>query len=442
MTEISSLYAKLGFIVDDKGLKDFKEALESLKKALSKYGLKESMDSFKIEKEKLQLEKIRSQIRKADADAELKHQKAIIQASREERLRAKEDRLHRNSSFSAFLGNLGVAVAKVKQLKKSMDDSISTGVGLTNFSYVTGLQTNELRRLQYLMGRGGTVLGREDVSSMVQNLQQEMIKIRLGQGNITPFTMLGVGAYGQNPYRVLEDISKSIKNIDNATAKAALTQLGLGHPDMLRMLRGELAGGRFGSAAMLSDYEAGALTEIGRGWRALEFSLKNFKDRFFAQFDNLSAFAKDIADTIDWLNINIMPAINKIEGILGHILGFMMGFFSGGNSESSVPFSIGGAMSKGIQGVRQLFDKATAWNLPETPLYMNANDTRGIAEYYMEKAMDDGKMSRGEYNSIRNYIVNMEKNPDLRQNLVDVLDDLSEYAYTNSSFVNSQVGEM
>lgn len=135
-----------------------------------------------------------------------------------------------------LLGVVAAATATVMAIEKIAEATAHAVNNLQNFNAQTGLSIGKLQQMQITGQLQNIGLSAEDVSQSVQALQSNLANIRLGQGNIAPFQMLGIDVIGQDAFGVIDQLRERIKGLDDMTATNIIQQMGL-NPNMITMLR-------------------------------------------------------------------------------------------------------------------------------------------------------------------------------------------------------------
>ena len=118
-------------------------------------------------------------------------------------------------------------------LKKITEQAIKTGHALRNFSIQTGLSTENLQKWSFFAEQMGATAA--DVESTVKAISLATAQIKLGQGNLKPFQMLGIDP-NQDAFDILEQVAQKIKNLDPAMTRLITQQMGISD-GMLNILK-------------------------------------------------------------------------------------------------------------------------------------------------------------------------------------------------------------
>ena len=207
----------------------------------------------------------------------------------------------------------GAAYIAFDRLANSM---LKSNQAYINFNRQTGLA---LANVNKIAGAGMLVdynLNPENVMGSMQALESNLAQIRLGEGNIAPFQLLGISPVGKNAVQVIEDLRQAIKGIDDMTATNIIQQMGLS-PEMitiLRMSKEEME--EYSAIAqqyMLSSEQRQAMQQYAMGLRLVHMQLNYLKDTIILKvMPAFIEFSKNFA--------NILQQGSKFIDIIQHIL--------------------------------------------------------------------------------------------------------------------------
>ena len=105
-----------------------------------------------------------------------------------------------------------------------------------NFNKQTGLSLQQANKLAGAAMLTNYTMTPEETMQSIQALEGQLAQIRLGQGNVAPFQILGISPVGKNAFDVIEDLRRAIKGIDDMTATNLIQQMGLS-PEFITLLR-------------------------------------------------------------------------------------------------------------------------------------------------------------------------------------------------------------
>jgi len=109
-------------------------------------------------------------------------------------------------------------------IKKVTSDALDSAVALKQFSVETGASTTELQRWQSVLEQTNQPI--ENVNDAIKQLAANREKIKLGQGDISGYQLLGIDP-NQDPFKILEDLRDRTGDLSQAMKKNMLSQLGL-----------------------------------------------------------------------------------------------------------------------------------------------------------------------------------------------------------------------
>lgn len=210
------------------------------------------------------------------------------------------------ASVAAIAGIASVAVA----IRTLSENAIQSAIAFSDFTSQTGLAWGELQKWQLAAEQAN--VSTDAVASSIKSLQQNLVNIRMGEGNISGFQLLGISP-DQDAFGVLNQLRQAIKGLDNATAVNMIQRIGLS-PEMIRVLRlSEEEFDRIAKASrgMTMEQEQTFLrvkksvTEFAQVMRGFSFEVMN---RVLLDFESLG-------DIVKALNINI-PLLVASIGLL------------------------------------------------------------------------------------------------------------------------------
>ena len=115
----------------------------------------------------------------------------------------------------------GVSLA----IRKITVDAMAGAVAFKQFETETGASAQELQKWQSVAEQ--TNQSAESVSSAIKAIVANQEKIKLGQGNISGFQMLGIDPR-QDPFKILEELREKTKGLSDGMKKNILAQMGVG----------------------------------------------------------------------------------------------------------------------------------------------------------------------------------------------------------------------
>ena len=229
----------------------------------------------------------------------------------------------------------GAAYIAFDRLANSM---LKSNQAYINFNRQTGLA---LANVNKIAGAGMLVdynLNPENVMGSMQALESNLAQIRLGEGNIAPFQLLGISPVGKNAVQVIEDLRQAIKGIDDMTATNIIQQMGLS-PEMLSILRMSKEEMEQYSAIaqqyMLSPEQRQAMQQYAMGLRLVHMQLSYLKDTIIlkvmpAFIDFSKNFANILQQGSKFIDIiqNVLKMIPQLKLALGGLAMFILARFN------------------------------------------------------------------------------------------------------------------
>lgn len=126
----------------------------------------------------------------------------------------------------------GLAIGFSIAIKKITDEAFNAAVALKQFTSETGASAQELQKWQQIAVQ--TNSSAEAVASSIKNIALNREKIKLGQGNIPGYQLLGIDP-DQDPFDILQDLRRETAGLDNAMKKHVLSMVGVS-AEMLQVL--------------------------------------------------------------------------------------------------------------------------------------------------------------------------------------------------------------
>lgn len=339
MSSVSDLYAKIGFKVDDTGLKDFGKELVNLKNTIAE--CLSGLDGFAQAAEKIakaakaikasysgdtEAKKKRDSIK--EATQKLKEKQLEIAAKRVEIAQQREQRLQQSAKdkknregltssistggFSAWLNatvyngikNLFSRIGNfIKGLWSKAWNAIFT---YRDYRRYTNLQDAELNRWTAMAAGYAT---RPEIAQNMMEVQQGLLGIRLGQGNILAARLAGVSADTTDPYEYLNRFRKAFiaGNVSPEWQKYILNLAGFG----------DWAVGAIQNSKNEKEWEESLKRHIVETDKQVEIA-KKFREIESLLIDAMSKVLETIGDTgfqnaINWLTKLIVDIVDLVR---------------------------------------------------------------------------------------------------------------------------------
>lgn len=132
----------------------------------------------------------------------------------------------------------GIAAGTSVAIKKITTDAMNAAAAFTQFETETGASAQELQKWQAVALQ--TNQSAESVTNAIKSIADNQAKIKLGQGNISGYQLLGIDP-NQDPFKVLEDLRTATEGFSQEQKKNALSMMGVGTGllQTLELTRGE-----------------------------------------------------------------------------------------------------------------------------------------------------------------------------------------------------------
>ena len=213
----------------------------------------------------------------------------------------------RNGAFALSAAFTGA----VYSLNKFVDGSLQGVVALQNLSNQTGLAIEGLQKWQQAGQLSNLAISAEQIAGSIGNVQKNLAQIRMGQGNLAPFQLLGIDVMGQDAFGVLDQLRNSIQGLDSATATNLITQIGL-TPDFINLLR--LSRKEFEALSentFLNKKQREEIDKVGTSIKALQLRMGALKDQAVAK---IAPLLNDLVqDFFKWLSDNGDKIVNTMS---------------------------------------------------------------------------------------------------------------------------------
>lgn len=218
----------------------------------------------------------------------------------------------------------GGAVIAVDRLTNAL---LKANQAYISFNQQTGISIDAANRL---MGAGMLAnynLAPEAMMGSLQALQSNLAAIRIGQGNIAPFQILGINPVGKDATQIVEDLRIALEGVDDAMAVNLIQQLGLS-PEFISLLRLSTEEVKRLTAAsqqfMLTEAQRQSLNELAMELRLVHMEMAYLKDRaiiaigphlvkFLDRFAKILEVLFEYRNVIAWLGVGGVAALMKMD---------------------------------------------------------------------------------------------------------------------------------
>lgn len=210
-----------------------------------------------------------------------------------------------STAKTTIVTTTGDVVRFVGEIQKLTKEVFNSAAALKQFESETGASAQELQKWQAVAEQ--TNNSAESVSSAIKSIVSNQEKIRLGQGNISGFQLLGIDPR-QDPFKILDTLREKTVGLSQGMKKNVLAQMGIGS-ELIQVL--ELSNDKFKelsenafvippAAITMMDKARGSMAGVSRAVKFLK-----------------SIIAAELSPGIQEMNKNIVEWIkNNKDGII------------------------------------------------------------------------------------------------------------------------------
>lgn len=124
-----------------------------------------------------------------------------------------------------LIATTAVAAGTAIAIRKITSEAMAGAVAFKQFEIETGASAQELQKWQAVAEQ--TNQSAESVSSAIKAIVSNQEKIKLGQGDISGYQILGIDPR-QDPFKILEELRTKTKGLSDGMRKNILSQIGVG----------------------------------------------------------------------------------------------------------------------------------------------------------------------------------------------------------------------
>jgi len=234
-------------------------------------------------------------------------------------------------SATRFAAAVTAAVVVVDHMATSL---LKNNQAFISFNQQTGLAIGNMQRIAQAGMLANMNITPETVMQSMQAVQSNLAQIRLGQGNIEPYQLLGISPVGKDANQIFDDLRNAISGLDDMTATNIIQQMGF-NPEMitvLRMTNEELADM---NGLMLSPEQRQAMQQYGMALRKVNMELGLLKDQALlaimpALIDFLKGFKAIAQVTYDMMDGfgKLLDMIPQLKGALAALALGILAYFN------------------------------------------------------------------------------------------------------------------
>jgi len=207
----------------------------------------------------------------------------------------------------------------VAGLDRFVQGTLKGVVALQNINQQTGLSIEMLQKWQQAGQLSNLSLSADQIAESISSVQKNLAAVRIGQGNIAPFQMLGIDI-NQDAFGVLEQLRGSIQGLSPDMATNLVSQLGL-TPEFINVLK--LSRKEFDGLAentFLNKTQRADIDTLGTSMKRLSLTFKALKDQAVAK---LAPALNELAQKFfKWIKDNGDKIISTMTGIAKSVARF------------------------------------------------------------------------------------------------------------------------
>ena len=163
--------------------------------------------------------------------AELK--KETVEIQKQAKVQAKQPKNLKDMLISAlglnkaFVGIAGSVLLTAIALDKMVTKLTQANQLYTNFQRQTGMPMGRAIGVAGAMANLDVTMTPQEIMQNMQNLQNNLVGVQFGMGNIAPYQMAGINPFGINSANMMDVIRKQLKGFAPAYRTFLLQQMGL-----------------------------------------------------------------------------------------------------------------------------------------------------------------------------------------------------------------------
>lgn len=231
-------------------------------------------------------------------------------------------------------------LAMVVAFAKMSQEARKFAMNMAIFEANTGLSAQTLQKMSFMAAQAGVSL--DNLAGTLQNIQSMTKQIALGEGNLRPFTMLGISPY-QDPVKIINQIGAAIRRNqkDPAMLRQIIDDFGISNELYYALLQGQTE--ELEEQYILKKEDQEALVALNKEWYKLWWYVKQIGIRsqgFLAHvalpllkaMTNLAKFAGELVigfGEIAQKSASVEKAIAGIGIVVAGILAYMFPITAG-----------------------------------------------------------------------------------------------------------------
>ena len=201
-----------------------------------------------------------------------------------------------NGISAQFLLTKNTAQQAVNMVKDFSKNALNTTVALDKFNATTGIPVEKLREWDKWLKLNN--YSTEQFLGNIKSLQENMLDIQMGRGNLKGWTLLGLDPHNfdfHKPEEALSAILRRVKQLDPAVASLGLQMIGLSE-DLLYLT--DQQNNKLDKRLLLNKKDSDNLREQQAAWNTLSVTWDAAQEKFIA---NQTWIVGLLEDTSTWI---------------------------------------------------------------------------------------------------------------------------------------------
>lgn len=237
-----------------------------------------------------------------------------------------------NSAKQVIVTTTGDIVKFVLEVRKMTQELFDSAAAFKQFEAETGASAVELQKWQAVAEQ--TNNSAESVSTAIKSIVSNQEKIRLGQGNISGYQLLGIDPR-QDPFKILEELREKTTGLSQGMKKTILGQMGIGS-ELIQVL--DLTNDRFRelseNAFIIPQRSIDAMDKARASMAGVSRAVKFLKSLIAAE---LSPGIQEMNEQIvEWIKNNKEGIIRTVKTAFEWIKKFTEAVFNAGRMINTV----------------------------------------------------------------------------------------------------------
>ncbi len=191
--------------------------------------------------------------------------------------------------------------------KQIMDTAEKTALGINSFTKETGLSGKKMQQFSQFAEQMGA--SADDAVSGIKALQMNVLKVRMGEGNIRPFTLTGISPF-QDTFKIMDEIHKKMidPSINDAVKRMIISEFGLSESMATVLKSSDAEWNSIKRLGSVTDEQVGVLMQYHKAWTEVGQQVNLFIVKLAGEYaPGLISFGKFVRDAIintsDWIPV-------------------------------------------------------------------------------------------------------------------------------------------